>query len=146
VEAGANYNRYTGQDGVLRSWELDAEVEVVFRSGWQLEVERFDEYKLFVQSNSAIDKDNVQALFVWRFKPPFGSLQVAYQRGTSALGDQLTGARLANEAPLRKLAWITVGGAGPRARLRGYPWNLICVMAAKENSHVHQLRRIRRRV
>ena len=42
--------------------------------------------RLFFQSNSAIDKDNIQALLVWRFLPPFGSLQVAYQRGTSELG------------------------------------------------------------
>ena len=41
---------------------------------------------LFAQTNSAIDKENVQALAVWRFRPPFGSLQVAYQRGTSELG------------------------------------------------------------
>jgi hypothetical protein len=44
--------------------------------------------KLFVQTNSAIDKENIQALGVWRFKPPFGSLQLAYQRGTSERGQQ----------------------------------------------------------
>ncbi len=43
--------------------------------------------KLLFQTNSAIDKENVQALWVWRFKPPFGSLQLAYQRGTSARGE-----------------------------------------------------------
>jgi hypothetical protein len=42
--------------------------------------------RLFYQSNTAIDKDNVQTLLVWRFLPPFGSLQVAYQRGTSEFG------------------------------------------------------------
>jgi hypothetical protein len=42
--------------------------------------------RLFYQRNSAIDKDNIQALLVWRFLPPFGSLQVAYQRGTSEFG------------------------------------------------------------
>jgi len=42
--------------------------------------------KLFFQTNSVIDKKNVQALFVWRFLPPFGSLQIAYQRGTSRFG------------------------------------------------------------
>jgi hypothetical protein len=193
VTAGANYNRYTSQDDVLRSWELDAEVEVVFRSGWQLEVERIDEYKLFeaefrndrtvvtggwdgrdgraveifagrgvnfdsdlalwgaeaawplgrlrlaysltrleldpdpegdttwihvfegrynfspdlflkvfAQTNSAIDKDNVQVLFVWRFKPPFGSFQLAYQRGTSALGEQSD----QGDTFFTKFAWV----------------------------------------
>jgi hypothetical protein len=43
--------------------------------------------KLFFQSNSAIDKTNVQAVGVWRFKPPFGSVQLAYQTGTSELGE-----------------------------------------------------------
>jgi hypothetical protein len=33
--------------------------------------------KLFVQSNSSIDKVNVQAVGIWRFKPPFGSRQLA---------------------------------------------------------------------
>ena len=43
--------------------------------------------KLFVQTNSATDKLNIQAVWVWRFIPPFGSLQVAYQRGTSEIGE-----------------------------------------------------------
>jgi hypothetical protein len=42
--------------------------------------------RVFFQSNSAIDKDNIQTLLVWRFLPPFGSLQVAYQRGTAEFG------------------------------------------------------------
>jgi hypothetical protein len=42
--------------------------------------------KLFVQTNSAIDKENIQLLGVWRFQPPFGSLQLAYQSGTSERG------------------------------------------------------------
>ena len=178
IRIGVNYNRYTSQAGVLRSWELDAEVEFIFRNGWEVELGYIDEFKLFekefrndrtvvavgwdgrdgrnifayagsgynfdsdltiygfevqwpfgdslrlsydftrlkldpdaeaesttihvfealysfnpdlfvklfLQTNSAIDKENVQALGVWRFKPPFGSLQVAYQRGTSEQG------------------------------------------------------------
>lgn len=43
--------------------------------------------KLFAQSNTATDKVNVQATWVWRYKPPFGALQVAYQRGTSGVGE-----------------------------------------------------------
>jgi hypothetical protein len=193
VRAGVNYNRYTGQDDVLRSWELDAEIDVVLRSGWEFEIERIDEYqlfedefrndrtvatvgwdgrdgreievfagagvnfdsdlflwgmeaswpigrlrlgysltrlnldpdaeddstwihvvegrynfnpdlfvKLFVQTNSAIDKDNIQALFVWRFKPPFGSFQVAYQTGTSDFGEEST----QDDTIFTKLAWV----------------------------------------
>jgi hypothetical protein len=180
VSGGINYNRYWSQQDVLRSWELEASVEAVLRSGWFVEVELLDEFKLyekefrnrrivtdvgwdsrdgrtvevfvgtgtnydsdlmlygleadwklsdhwrvsyegtrleldpdpdgetttihvfrtdyyfnpdlwlsgFYQSNSAVDKDNVQILVVWRFKPPFGSLQLAYQRGTAPLGER----------------------------------------------------------
>ena len=42
--------------------------------------------KAFVQTNTAIDKENVQLTWVWRFRPPFGSLQLAYQTGTSEQG------------------------------------------------------------
>jgi hypothetical protein len=28
----------------------------------------------------------VQAVFVWRYLPPFGTLQLAFQRGTAAFG------------------------------------------------------------
>ena len=42
--------------------------------------------KFFYQNSTVIDKQNVQIVLVWRFLPPFGSLQVAYQRGTSRFG------------------------------------------------------------
>lgn len=42
--------------------------------------------KLYWQTNSAIDKVSVQALFVWRFQPPFGLVQFAYQRGSTVFG------------------------------------------------------------
>lgn len=42
--------------------------------------------KLYYQVNSSIDKTSVQALFVWRFQPPFGLVQFAYQRGSTAFG------------------------------------------------------------
>ncbi len=178
VKGGVNYNRYWSQEGVLRSWELDAEVDIVFSSRWEVEISYVDEFELFekefrnsltsvevgydnragrsisvgvgtgrnfdsdlklatlelqyrlskawelsyeltwleldpdpemestwihvlrssyyftndlfvslfVQTNSVISKENVQLLGVWRFKPPFGSLQIAYQRGTSEIG------------------------------------------------------------
>ncbi len=44
--------------------------------------------KAFVQTNSSIEKENVQLLGVWRFQPPFGALQLAYQRGTSEQGQE----------------------------------------------------------
>jgi hypothetical protein len=194
LEGKVNYNRFWSQEGILRSWELETDVELVFTSGWQLGMsyvdgfERFEkEYSnslasvqfgydsragravflevgsgtnfdsdillatleaelkitnawsvqyegtwldldpdpelegtwihvfrtkyyvtnnlfatLFVQTNSAIDKENIQLLAVWRFRPPFGSLQVAYQRGTSEFGkpsDQ-------GDTMFTKLSWV----------------------------------------
>lgn len=46
--------------------------------------------KLFYQLNTVIDKSNVQVLFVYRFQPPFGSIQVAYQKGTGRFGEKGT--------------------------------------------------------
>jgi hypothetical protein len=42
--------------------------------------------KIFYQTNSSIDKHNVQVLFVWRFQPPFGMVQLAFQKGTARFG------------------------------------------------------------
>lgn len=58
--------------------------------------------KIFVQTNSAIDKENVQVLWVWRFRPPFGSVQVAYQRGTSEQGQQSQ----QGDTFFTKLSWV----------------------------------------
>jgi hypothetical protein len=44
--------------------------------------------KLFYQLNTVIDKSNIQVLFVYRFQPPFGSIQVAYQKGTARFGER----------------------------------------------------------
>jgi hypothetical protein len=44
--------------------------------------------RLFFQTNSAIDRKNVQAVFVYRYLPPFGTVQIAYQRGTAAFGQR----------------------------------------------------------
>lgn len=44
--------------------------------------------KLFYQLNTVIDKSNIQVLFVYRFQPPFGSIQVAYQKGTGEFGER----------------------------------------------------------
>lgn len=42
--------------------------------------------KVFYQTNSSIDKHNIQVLFVWRFQPPFGLVQLAFQKGTARFG------------------------------------------------------------
>jgi hypothetical protein len=44
--------------------------------------------RAFFQTNSSIDRRNVQAVFVYRYLPPFGTIQVAYQRGTAAFGER----------------------------------------------------------
>lgn len=44
--------------------------------------------KVFYQTNLAIDKKNIQVLFVYRFQPPFGSFQLAYQKGTGRFGEK----------------------------------------------------------
>jgi hypothetical protein len=189
-----NYNRFYGQDGDLRSWELDANIELILRNHWEVEVNVLDEYqvfekgfrndrvtvetgwdsrdgrsafvfaatgtnfdsdlvlygaeaawafgdrlrfeysatrleldpdpenettwihvldstyafnpdlfiKLFLQTNSAVDKLNIQAVWVWRFNPPFGSLQLAYQRGTSEIGE----ASDQDDTLFSKLSWV----------------------------------------
>lgn len=42
--------------------------------------------RLFLQTNTALDRETVQAVFVWRYLPPFGTLQLALQRGMAGLG------------------------------------------------------------
>jgi hypothetical protein len=44
--------------------------------------------RLFFQTNSSIDRRNLQMVFVYRYLPPFGTLQLAYQRGTAAFGQR----------------------------------------------------------
>ena len=194
IRPSVNYNRFYSQDGELRSWELDGEIDLVFRSGWEIELEVTDEYevfekgfrnnlvrletgwdsrdgrsfkvfagtgvnfdsdlrlygaeiewafgdrlrleysatwleldpdpehettwihvfngvyyfnpdlfiKLFLQTNTAVDKLNIQAVWVWRFKPPFGSFQVAYQRGTSEVGEVSS----QGDTLFTKLSWV----------------------------------------
>ena len=77
--------------------------------------------KMFVQTNSAIGKENVQALWVWRFKPPFGSLQLAYQTGTSEQGqiseqgDTFIGKRafICRAVPIGRLATVGIRSECP---------------------------------
>ena len=44
--------------------------------------------KAFYQVHTAIDKQNIQVLFVYRFQPPFGLVQLAYQKGTARFGER----------------------------------------------------------
>jgi hypothetical protein len=44
--------------------------------------------KVFFQTNSAIDRRNVQVVAVYRYRPPFGTRQFAYQRGTAEFGER----------------------------------------------------------
>ena len=176
----SNYNIYWGQDGTLRSWQIDQSIEVEFRNRLAFEVDYTEEFKrfekdfqnrqigvtigyntrefqsaqvglefgknfasdfrlwtaeagykvtaqlsleyelqrltlnpdpesentwihavkanqfftkdlylrLFFQTNSAIDRKNLQAVFVYRYQPPFGTIQLAYQRGTAEFGQR----------------------------------------------------------
>ena len=44
--------------------------------------------RLLFQTNSSIERKNVQAVFVYRYQPPFGTIQLAYQRGTAEFGQR----------------------------------------------------------
>jgi len=87
---------------------LDLEPDLLDRSTW-IHVFRSTYYftnnlftKLFLQGNTAIDKENIQLLTVWRIFPPFGSLQAAYQRGTSTQGEEST----QGNTLFLKLSWV----------------------------------------
>jgi len=45
-------------------------------------------FRVFLQTSSVIDRRNIQAVFVYRYLPPFGTIQVAYQRGTGEFGER----------------------------------------------------------
>ncbi|MBT8055546.1 MAG: carbohydrate binding family 9 domain-containing protein, partial [Gammaproteobacteria bacterium] len=47
VEPWVNYNRYTNQAGLLRSWKLDAGVDIRLRNFWEIELDHMEEFKLF---------------------------------------------------------------------------------------------------
>lgn len=72
----------------------------VFRSSYYFTNDLF--LSLFVQTNSVISKENVQLLGVWRFLPPFGSLQIAYQKGTSEIGEMSE----QDDTIFTKLPWV----------------------------------------
>lgn len=91
-----------------RSW-LDPEPEDLDDRSTVIHVLRSNYYfskdlylKLFYQTHTAINKQNVQVVMVWRFLPPFGSLQVAYQRGTSRFGTE----SYQGHTLFTKLSWV----------------------------------------
>jgi hypothetical protein len=45
-------------------------------------------FKFFYQTNSAITKTNFQVLFVYRYHPPFGTVQLAYHKGSLRFGQR----------------------------------------------------------
>ncbi len=76
----------------LQRLELDPDPEL--ESTW-IHVVRINQFftndlflRLFYQTNSAIDRRNVQVVFVYRYRPPFGTLQFAFQRGTAGFGQR----------------------------------------------------------
>jgi hypothetical protein len=46
--------------------------------------------RVFFQTNSAIARKNIEAVFVYRYLPPFGTLQLVYQRGGAGFGQRST--------------------------------------------------------
>ena len=182
---GSNYNWYWGQEGTLRSWKIDENLDADFRNRWSARIAHTEEFKgeylprfekdfrnrsttlrmgyntreyqslsanyrfgrnfdadfrlvsgsaqykptsesaleyelqrlvldpdpedettwihvlrasqfftqdlylqLFFQTNSSIDRRNVEAVFVYRYMPPFGTIQLAFQRGKAEFGER----------------------------------------------------------
>ena len=42
--------------------------------------------RVFYQVNTRIERHNLQSVFVYRYLPPFGTLQLVYQKGTAEFG------------------------------------------------------------
>lgn len=42
----------------------------------------------FLQVNTVIDRREAQLLFVYRYRPPFGTIQLAFQRGRAGFGER----------------------------------------------------------
>jgi len=72
----------------------------VFRASYHFTNDLY--VNLFVQTNSVIEKENIQLLAVWRFLPPFGSVQLAYQKGTSEIGTPSE----QGDSVFTKLQWV----------------------------------------
>jgi hypothetical protein len=92
VEAGINYKLTQNLSLEYSLTRLTLEPDPDQESTW-IHVIRATNYftkdlflKVFYQTNSVIDKHNIQVLVVYRFQPPFGLVQLAYQKGTARFG------------------------------------------------------------
>lgn len=111
VQVGYEFGRNFGSDYALWSGELKRKLSDQFSVEYELQrltltpdpdlestwihVIRGSQFftkdlflRVFYQVNSAIDRHNVQATFVYRYLPPFGTLQAVYQRGTAEFGQR----------------------------------------------------------
>jgi len=111
VELGYEFGRSFDAD--FRLWSAEAAYKVTPRVDVEYELQRLDLdpdpdgentwihvvrsnafitrdlfLRFFFQTNSAIHRRNVQAVFVYRYRPPFGSFQIAFQRGSADLGQR----------------------------------------------------------
>jgi hypothetical protein len=43
-------------------------------------------WKFFLQTHAIIDKTNFHIVGVYTFKPPYGTIQLVYQKGTAMFG------------------------------------------------------------
>jgi hypothetical protein len=91
-EVNFKFSERTSIEYELDRLQLDPDPEQ--ESTW-LHVLRLNHYftrdlfiKLFFQTHSAIARQNIQAVFVYRFQPPFGTIQLAYQKGTGRFGEK----------------------------------------------------------
>jgi len=120
LEAGFNTKLLTGWDveyNIFRHWFNPGNIEDnswihYIRSTYYITPDFF--FKVFYQSkysmygnaelldNELLRKD-VQVLFVWRFLPPFGSLQLAYQEGNVHAADSTDGNL---KSVFCKLSWV----------------------------------------
>ena len=99
----SDFRLWTGAATYTLTEELSAEYELQWldldpdprdESAW-IHVIRANQFftpglfvRVFFQTNSAIDRRNVQAVFVYRHLPPFGTVQGAWQRGTTESGER----------------------------------------------------------
>lgn len=94
VSAGARFKPTEGSslDYSLEWLSLDPDPEG--ESTW-IHVVRASQFftndlyvQAFVQTNSVIDRREAQVVFVYRYRPPFGTVQLAFQRGRAEFGQR----------------------------------------------------------
>ncbi|MGD2121073.1 MAG: DUF5916 domain-containing protein [Gemmatimonadota bacterium] len=63
---------------------------------------KYDVTGSFSDPDFDLERETTQFVYVWRFFPPFGSLQLAYQQGPSQIGDEAGSYRTL----FTKLSWV----------------------------------------